>query len=281
MVQRNTAESIETLALTGNNDDLLSEIKYNIASSDRIDIIVSFLMESGVNLIIDELKEAVERGAKLRILTGNYLNITEPSALYLLKQHLGTKVDLRFFNNPNLSFHPKSYIFHKQDIDEIFIGSSNLSKTALTLGIEWNYKFSNQTDSKASSKFIQNFNDLFENHSLVITDEVLKEYSKTYKRPEFLPELTMDGSIKPRGVQVEAIYSLEKLREEGVTKALVQAATGVGKTYLAGFDSLKFNKVLFVAHREEILQQAYNSFKNIRSDGDFGYFNSKFKGGKQ
>ena len=81
----------------------------------------------------------------------------------------------------------------------------------------------------------------------------------------------------PRGAQIEALYALKATREERADKALIHAATGVGKTYLAAFDSLSFKRVLFVAHREEILRQAYESFRNVRNEEDFGFFNSKIK----
>ena len=99
-------------AMTGNNMALYNRLKQSIARAEKIDIIVSFLMESGVKMLIKDLKEAIERGAHIRILTGNYLNITQPQALYLLRAELGDKIDLRFYNVPNKSFHPKAYIFH-------------------------------------------------------------------------------------------------------------------------------------------------------------------------
>lgn len=87
----------------------------------------------------------------------------------------------------------------------------------------------------------------------------------------------MELSFQPRGVQIEALYALENSRAEGAEKGLVQAATGIGKTYLAAFDSLKYNRVLFVAHREEILKQAAISFKNVRCSEDYGFFYGKQK----
>lgn len=142
-----------------------------------MDIIVSFLMESGVKMLLKELDNALNRGARIRILTGNYLGITQPSALYLIKRKLGDRVDLRFYNEKNRSFHPKSYIFHYMDHSEIYIGSSNVSRSALTSGIEWNYRFSSRTDQKNYEKFFKTFEDLFENHSIAIDDEELKPVS--------------------------------------------------------------------------------------------------------
>ena len=124
---------MENNAITKN---LGNELKKSFENAKSIDIIVSFLMESGVKLIINDLKKAIKKGVKIRILTGNYLNITQPQALYLLFEK---DIDLRFYKNPNHSFHPKAYIFHNENDSEIYIGSSNLSKGALTNSIEWNY----------------------------------------------------------------------------------------------------------------------------------------------
>ena len=210
--------------------------------ADRIDIIVSFLMESGVKMLLEELKKAMKRGAKVRILTGNYLGITQPSALYLIKHELGELVDLRFYNEKNRSFHPKSYIFHYADHSEIYIGSSNISRSALTSGIEWNYRFSSHRDPENYEKFYCTFEDLFQNHSIVIDDKELKRYSKTWHRPAASKDLDRYDNVEeeedtkvrllfePRGAQIEALCALENSRAEGASRGIVQAATGVGKT---------------------------------------------------
>lgn len=267
---------------------LYYQLKMSIKKAGKIDIIVSFLMESGVRMILKDLKDALGRGAKIRILTGNYLGITQPSALYLLKKELGNRIDLRFFNDKSRSFHPKSYIFHYGKISEIYIGSSNVSKSALTSGIEWNYRFNSMADEKNFRLFFHTFEDLFYHHSIVVDDEELKRYSKNWHRPAVSKDLDRydDGEeshekiemmFQPRGAQIEALYALEESRAEGAAKGLVHAATGVGKTYLAAFDSAKYEKVLFVAHREEILKQASLSFRNVRGSEDYGFFYGKQK----
>lgn len=267
---------------------LYYQLKMSMAKAKGIDIIVSFLMESGVRMILKDLKAALDRGVQIRILTGNYLGITQPSALYLIKKELGDKIDLRFYNEKARSFHPKSYIFHYGNMDEIYIGSSNISKSALTSGIEWNYRFSSQTDQKNYQLFYDTFVDLFEHHSIVIDDDELVRYSKNWHKPAVSKDLARYDNVEdentkvevlfqPRGAQIEALYALAESRAEGATKGLVQAATGIGKTYLAAFDSQNYEKVLFVAHREEILKQAANSFKNVRLSDDFGFFHGKEK----
>lgn len=299
MAELNTAEELDDIneleygtdALTGGQDKrmyLYYQLLNSLKRADSVDIVVSFLMESGVRMLLGELDNALKRGAKIRILTGNYLGITQPSALYLIKHKLGEQVDLRFYNEKNRSFHPKSYMFHYKDYSTIYIGSSNISKSALTSGIEWNYRFSSKTDSHNYEKFYNTFLDLFEHHSIVIDDDELKRYSKNWHRPAVSKDLDrydlQDDEttnnlalFEPRGAQIEALCALENTRAEGAGRALVQAATGVGKTYLAAFDSKDYERVLFVAHREEILKQAAQSFKNIRNSDDYGFFDGESK----
>ncbi len=271
------------------NRFLYYQLKMSMLKANKIDIIVSFLMESGVRMILKDLKAALDRGVQVRILTGNYLGITQPSALCLIKKELGNRVDLRFYNDKDRSFHPKAYIFHYENVGEIYIGSSNISRSALTSGIEWNYRFSSLYDKKNFNLFYDTFVELFENHSIVIDDDELIRYSKNWHKPAVSKDLAKYDNLEedddtkveilfqPRGAQIEALYALEDSRSEGATKGLVQAATGVGKTYLAAFDSAKYERVLFVAHREEILKQAAISFKNVRHSDDYGFFYGKQK----
>lgn len=277
--------------MTGDRDQsrfLYSQLKVSILQADRIDLIVSFLMESGVRLLLSDLKAALERGVQIRLLTGNYLGITQPAALYLLKRELGDRVDLRFYHDQRRSFHPKAYIFHYKQGSEIYIGSSNVSRSALTSGIEWNYRLDSRKEEENFQLFYETFEDLFYHHAIVIDDEELKRYSKNWKRPAVAKDLERydlveeeaeeekSGKIEtlyqPRGVQIEALYALEASRAEGARKGLIHAATGVGKTYLAAFDSAGYERVLFVAHREEILKQAAVSFRNVRHSDDYGFF---------
>ena len=269
--------------ITGHNDHLYKHIQQSIHTATSMNIIVSFLMESGVKLIQKDLEAIKDKNIPIRILTGNYLNITQPSALYLLKDILGDKVDLRFYNDTKRSFHAKAYIFEKDNEGEIFIGSSNLSRSAWTSGIEWNYRIDKKINSEDFKYFKTMFEDLFLNHSIIVNDEELERYSKTWKRPKIYSNINnkredinyvyeenrnsnITSMFEPRGAQIEALYELKKTRLDGNDKALVVAATGIGKTYLAAFDSREFNRVLFVAHREEILKQAYESFANVRTD---------------
>lgn len=236
-----------TDAMTGDRDarmHLYFQLLHSFQKADSVDIIVSFLMESGVKMLIEDLENALKRGAKIRILTGNYLGITQPSALYLIKRKLGDQIDLRFYNEKNRSFHPKSYIFHYKDYNEIYIGSSNISRSALTSGIEWNYRFRSTTDPESYDKFYETFEDLYQNHSIVIDDEELRKYSKNWHKPAVSKDLerydaeSEDEKVKelfePRGAQIEALCTLEHTRAEGARRALISAATGERGIFVTG-----------------------------------------------
>ncbi|WPC40069.1 DEAD/DEAH box helicase family protein [Clostridium sp. JS66] len=275
--------------ITGDTNYLLPRIKESFKKAVSIDIIVAFLMESGVKLLKEELKEVVNKNIPIRILTGNYLNITQPQALYMLKDIMGDKVDLRFYNIPNKSFHPKAYIFEYENDGDLYVGSSNISKSALTSGIEWNYRLNKNKNSDDFNSFKSTFEDLFLNHSTIIDEEEMRKYSESWVRPKVYKHIDNNENVslkkdnnlielyEPRGAQIEALYELKKRREEGYDKGLVVAATGIGKTYLAAFDSKAYNRILFVAHREEIINQAAVSFKNVRPDKSIGFFYSNNK----
>ena len=268
--------------ITGDDYNYLSyRLKQSIQRAEKIDIIISFLMESGVKLLVKDLQDAIDRGVSVNILTGDYLKITQPQALYLLKAKFKDKINLKFYNNPNRSFHPKSYIFHYNDDGEIYIGSSNISRGALTNSIEWNYRFKKSENEKDFNIFYETFKDLFNNHSFDVTDEVLEDYAKSWVAPKIFKEINRvkdNNEIKviniyePRGAQIEALYALNRTREEGFDKALVVASTGIGKTYLSAFDSKLYKKILFLAHREEIILQAQTSFQNISPEKTTGLF---------
>lgn len=271
--------------ITGYDNYLYEELKQSFQKAKKIDIIVSFLMESGVKLLKKDLLELKKKNIPVRILTGNYLNITQPSALYLLKDIMENNVDLRFYNDTSRSFHPKAYIIEYEDGGDVFIGSSNISKSALTGGIEWNYRIDKNNQIDDYNNFKEVFENLFLNHSIIIDDKELESYSKQWKKPKIarnmkdicVQEEKVITLFEPRGAQIEALYELKKTRVEGNDKALIVAATGIGKTYLAAFDSKNFNKILFVAHREEILKQAYTTFQTIMPNKNSGFFMNSLK----
>lgn len=270
---------------TGRNHPLLPRLQANIKKAKHMDFIISFIRDSGIKLLINDLKNAIDRGATLRLLTSTYLNVTEPTALYRLKSELDDKIEIKIYDGDSVSFHPKTYMFeYEEDKAEVIIGSSNISKAALVDGIEWNYVFSKDVFLEDYKTFQNEFNELYEENSFDATLEWLRKYEKNYKKIINMPKNSLVDEkkeqlkeIQPIKFQIPALYELSKTREEGYNKALVIVATGLGKTYLSAFDTLTFNKVLFIAHRDEILKQSMETFKNVYKDKTMGFFNAQKK----
>ncbi|NDL67541.1 DEAD/DEAH box helicase family protein [Anaerotalea alkaliphila] len=280
----------------GQTNPLFPELQSRFKTADRIDIIVSFVMKGGVRLLSAEIGAAVRRGVPVRVLTSTYMDVSDPTALAMLKELVGERGEVRLYNGPAGSFHPKAYIFHAGDGGCVYVGSSNVSNSALTDGVEWNYRILRETDPEAFAAFTGRFDHLYREESMELSDQVLKEYrdnyverersgSRTnahyrkYKRPavvypEGVPswDQAADGMWSPNDPQLEALIELRKTRMEGSGKALVVAATGLGKTFLAAFDYKQFREekgegrtkgILFLAHREEILNQAHETFGKV------------------
>lgn len=248
--------------------------------ASTIDLAVSFIKTSGLSLLLPLFKEAGSRGVHIRIVCGDYLHITEPEALLILHKELAGIVDIHFYRSEHRSFHPKCWRFQIDQKDWILIGSSNVSRSALTSGIEWNYFFSQDQDARCVNQIRNEFEQLWK-QSALLDDELIETYRSTWIRPVLVGQKSLDpdleqesapsGLIVPNGIQTEALYALEKTRQKGNEKALIKAATGIGKTYLAAFDSKDYPHVLFVAHREEILSQAAKAFHAIRPENSIGF----------
>lgn len=267
--------------ITNDKAPLLGSLQDSFARAEQIKIVVSFVMESGVRLLLPDLQSALDRGVPVEILTSRYLNITEPSALYLLVDQLNGKVDIRVYESGNVAFHPKTYIFIAGDYGEVYVGSSNISKSGLVDGIEWNYRLIEPQNPEDYREFIANFDRLF-SQARPIDEEWLKEYSLSWKKPRWIVKTTtrtseVDEKPVPCGAQIEALHYLKRSRDKGFRRGMVVMATGVGKTYLAAFDSAAFRRVLFVAHREEILRQACETFENVVPEKTKGWFNAQSK----
>ncbi|OZU89633.1 DNA helicase [Virgibacillus indicus] len=276
-------------------NDLHKQLVEDINNSSTIYILTSFIMKSGVDVIFDVLQERLKDGADVKILTGDYLYVTQPKALQRLLDLLGDNLEIRLWRSNGISFHPKTYIFKHREEGAIIVGSSNLSLSALTGGIEWNLRMqrnaSMETFNKAIELFIESF---YDNQTIEINHESLKIYQKNYddfhirnsnlistwtKQEEIdltLPteDVPLDENIieapagyitklEPRPAQLNALKGLEDTIEEDYNKAMVVMATGLGKTYLAAFFAQRFKKILFIAHREEILKQAKKSFEQV------------------
>ncbi|WP_436793845.1 DEAD/DEAH box helicase family protein [Actinospongicola halichondriae] len=257
-------------------------------SHDQIDLIVSFIMKSGLGIIDRHLDEAIERGTQLRVLTTDYLDVTDPDALArLLDLHEihGNKVQVRIFSEPGRSFHPKAYLFHSSEglSSKGFLGSSNLSRSGIDGGVEWNLVVNETTPLRESFEQIWSHP-----HTSALDHGWLADYRQRRQTlPAGATELPTIGvtpepvqqPVEPRELQKQALAALEATRLAGHAAGLVVMATGLGKTWVAAFDTARpeFRRVLFIAHREEILNQSLMAFRQVRPDAQLGKFTGSEK----
>jgi len=280
----------ERVLFTGGDDPLLPLLKDHLTQSNAVDIAVAFTMRSGLGLIHPYLEELLSRRGRLRILTGDYLDTTDPDALLRLLDLEGD-IERRVFETAGgladmsvaRSLHPKAYVFHHRDgSSAAFVGSSNLSASALTIGVEWNYRVISSRDAAGFIEIEEAFEALFHSPATVeLTPEWVADY-----RSRRVPPITQVaeewvhpylGTRSPHSIQQEALSALDASREQGRKAGLVVLATGLGKTWLSAFDSAPFTRVLFVAHREEILGQALQTFRRIRPHDSLGRYTGQEK----
>ncbi len=259
----------------------------DLGQARAIDIAVAFVTQSGLNRLLPHLDDLVARGGRLRFLTGDYLGVTDPGALRrLLDLELveSGNAELRIFEcNDELGFHPKAYLLHGADnVGAAYVGSSNLTAQGLDRGIEWNYRLKSTHDSSGFQSIATEFDQLFEHaKARPLTSEWIEGYARRRppSRKVIPPEVDSETATLPipHPIQSEALKALERVRAAGHRAGLVVLATGLGKTWLAAFDAQSFSRVLFVAHREEILSQARRTFRAIRPNATLGHYTGQSK----
>lgn len=269
---------------TGGNVGLSleSELKKEILSSNQIDLLVSFIKFKGIIILERELREFTKRGGQLRVITTTYMGASDYKAIQLLSKLENTEVKISY-NSGNERLHAKAYLFKRSTgFHTGYIGSSNFSRSALTDGLEWNLKITSKEVNHIIEKFQKTFDSYWQSNDFELFEDA--------KHREKLIESLNQGKsgkisdlnlsffdIKPFPFQSEILEKLEVERTiHNRYKNLVVAATGTGKTVISAFDFKRFksqnpsSRLLFLAHRKEILIQSISVFRGILRDNNFG-----------
>lgn len=257
---------------------VLVSLERELLNCDSFSISVAFITKSGIEPLLMTLKELEKRNIHGRILTTDYLLFSDPTALDKLAEL--TNIELKMYETSHESggFHTKGYIFKKDEIYRIIIGSSNLTIDALTRNREWNTKLVASENGALIHEIADEFEDLWNHTSTRNYSEVESDYRlKYYENRARLRQEEVDKEkhlgklvtpLKPNSMQVSFISNLEKMVQSGEDKALLISATGTGKTYASAFAmrSLNFKRVLFLVHRNQIVKQAKASYERVFGD---------------
>lgn len=255
---------------------VLSSIEDELFSCDEFAISVAFITMGGITPLLQTLKELEKRGIPGRILTTDYLNFSEPKAMETLAGLKNITLKMYVTGEAREGFHTKGYIFKKEELYRIIIGSSNMTQSALTTNREWNTKIVSAEQGEYTQDVLAEFEQLWDSSYALPYEKFIDQYSESYVRNKVIrkqkeiarkQEIVRleEFTLQPNSMQVGFIANLQKLREYGEEKALLISATGTGKTYASAFALREENpeKVLFLVHREQIAKQAIRSYKKV------------------
>lgn len=261
--------------------NLLVELLQELQTCKRFYFAIAFITQSGLICLKECLKLLQEKNITGDILTTDYLYFNQPKALQELQQY--PNLNICIYTKEN--FHIKGYIFEQNDYYTLIVGSNNLTQTALKANKEWSLKINSLANGALINNTLSQFQQMWQ-EAMPLTDIWLKQYTDKYHslqklKREFATaqENISTNDIAPNKMQQEALTALAKLQQDNKHKALLISATGTGKTYLSAFavKKAKPKRLLFLAHREQILKQACKTFAKIIPDIQYGILSANHK----
>lgn len=252
---------------------VLSSVEDELLKCDRFQISVAFITMSGITPLLQTLKELENKNIPGEILTTNYLNFSEPGALKKLNDLSNITLKMYDVEAADEGFHTKGYIFRKDEIYRIIIGSSNITSAALTSNREWNTKLISTEQGEMAKEIVAEFKELWNSPYALSFDTFYENYKERYqiikhqREAAKLDEITSieKYTLQPNSMQVGFITNLKKILAAGEKRALLISATGTGKTYASAFAmrELGFRRVLFLVHRGQLARQTRKSYEKV------------------
>lgn len=255
---------------------VISSIEDELLSCEEFAISVAFITMGGITPLLQTLRELEQRGISGKILTTDYLMFSDPKALHILANFKNIQLKMFITENSKEGFHTKGYIFKKEEMYRIIVGSSNMTLSALTTNCEWNTKIVSTEQGEYTQNIVAEFENLWNAQQSLPFEQFIEAYTNIYIKNKIIQkqkELAKQAEIpslevyrlQPNSMQIGFINNLRKIYETGEDKALLISATGTGKTYASAFAAreLEFKRVLFLVHRNQIVKQALKSYRKV------------------
>lgn len=257
---------------------VISSIEDELLSCEEFAISVAFITMGGITQLLQTLRELEQRGIHGKVLTTDYLTFSDPKALRILANFKNIKLKMFVTQNGNEGFHTKGYIFKKEEMYRIIVGSSNMTLSALTTNREWNTKIVSTEQGEYTQNVVAEFEQLWNAKQSLLFEQFIEDYTNIYTKNKIIQkqkEIAKQAEVpslevyrlQPNSMQVGFISNLRKIYEAGEDRALLISATSTGKNYASAFAvrELELKKVLFLVHRNQIAKQAMKSISLLFS----------------
>ena len=257
---------------------VIASIEDELLSCEEFCISVAFITMGGITPLLQTLKELEEKNIKGRILTTDYLTFSDPKALRKLAELKNIELRMYVTQGAKEGFHTKGYMFKREELYHIIVGSSNMTLSALTTNKEWNTKVVSTEQGEYAKDILKEFETLWDSETTYEFNKFIDLYTEAYTRNKIIErqkKVAIEATIptlenyrlEPNSMQVEFVKNLEEIYKSGEDRALLASSTATGKTYASAFAmrELGFKRVLFLVHRNQIAKQAMKSYRKVFS----------------